>query len=88
VLIQKLNINTFIQFCSINLEDYQNERQGTEGKNPMEVDPKLTHGNGEFMAIQQKDNESLSSVPYGYKYMKIARRKYLTAWWTPVNVQA
>jgi len=23
---------------------------------------------------------------YGYKYMKIARRKYLTAWWTPVRV--
>ena len=25
---------------------------------------------------------------YGYKYIKIARRKYLTAWQTPVSVHA
>ena len=25
---------------------------------------------------------------YGYKYMKIVRRKYLAAWLTPVSIQA
>ena len=33
-----------------------------------------------------RDSESLSSVPMDIDAGKIARRKYLTAWWTPVSV--
>jgi len=32
--------------------------------------------------------KSHSLGSYRYKYMKTARRKYLTTWWTPVSVQA
>ena len=39
-------------------------------------------------SIRCIQTRSLSSVPMGIDTWKIARRKYLTTWWTPVSVWA